>query len=134
VHSVLDVVKWQAHQLVVGPAQEALREARGRALRDDPERSVGRLAGVQIVGLPEDLARQVFGVWSNACYQLVQQRGWLEPRRYSSSTSRGVALARRTAEDPYEVVSALGMGSDWRVGDSVTAPGILRAARPLQAR
>jgi hypothetical protein len=134
VQSVVDVVKWRARQLVVGPAQEALREARGRALRDDPERAVGRLAGVQIDGLPEDLARQVFGVWSNACAQLVQQRGWHEPRHYSPATSRGVVLARRAPEDPYEVVSALGMGSEWRVGEVVTTPGVLRAARPFQAR
>jgi len=26
------------------------------------------------------------------------------------------------------------MGMDWRVGDEVTASGVLRAARPLQAR
>ena len=32
------------------------------------------------------------------------------------------------------LVSALGMGSDWWVGEVVTAPGILRAARPLQTR
>jgi hypothetical protein len=134
VQSVLDVVKWQARQLVVGPAQEALREARGRAVRDDPERAVGRLAGVQLNGLPEDLARQVFGVWSNACFHLVQQRGWHEPRRYSPATSRGVVLARHASEGPYEVVSALGMGSEWRVGESVTASGVLRAARPLQVR
>jgi hypothetical protein len=37
VQSVLDVVKWQTHQLLVGPAQEVVREARGRALRDDPD-------------------------------------------------------------------------------------------------
>src|SRR5919199_1133669 len=129
VQSVLDVVKWQARQLVVGPAQEALREARGRAARDDPERAVGRLAGVQLDRLPEDPAPQVFGVWSNACYQLVQQHGWHEPRRYSPATSRGVVLARRAPEDSYEVVSALGMGPEWRVGEVVTAPGVLRAAR-----
>src|SRR5919202_3898157 len=101
VQSVLDIVRWQAQQLVVGPAQEALREARGRVLRDDPEWAMGRLAGIQMNGLPEDLARQVFGVWSNGCCYLVQQRGWHEPRRYSPATSRGVVLARRTAEGPY---------------------------------
>ena len=134
VQSVLDVVKWQAQQLVVGPAQAALREARGRALRDDPEWAVGRLAGVHMDGLPEDLARQVFGVWSNACHALIRQRGWHEPRRYSPATSRGMVLARRAPEGPFEVVSTLGMGMDWRVGDEVTALGVMRVARLLQAR
>jgi hypothetical protein len=134
VQAVLDIVKWQAQQLVVGPAQEALRETRGRVLRDDPDWAVGRLAAVQIDGLPELLARQVFGVWSNACYALVQQRGWHAPQRYAAATSRGAVLARRTPEGPDEVVSVLGMGPTWRVGDIITDPHILRAARPLQAR
>lgn len=132
--SVMDVVRWQSQQLLVGPAQAALREVRERAYRDDPERAVARVSAVSIEGLPDNLARQVFGVWSNACYHLVRQRGWHEPLRYSPATSRGVVLARRTPEGPYEVVSTLGMGPDWRVGDEVTATGVLRAARPLQAR
>lgn len=134
VQSVLDIIKWQAQQLVVGPAQDALREASGRALRQDPEWAVGRLAGIQMDGLPETLARQVFGVWSNACWHLVQQRGWHEPQRYSPATSRGAVLARRTPESPDEVVSCVGMGPTWHVGDVVTDARILRAARPLQAR
>jgi len=134
VQSVLDIVKWQAQQVVVGPAQEALRETRGRVLRDDPDWALGRLAAVQIDGLPEMLARQVFGVWSNACYALVQQRGWHAPQRYSAATSRGAVLARRAPEGPAEVVSCLGMGPTWHVGDVVTDARILRAARPLQPR
>src|SRR5262249_41402651 len=48
VQSVLDTVRWQALQLVVAPAQTALRDAR-RALREGvPERAIGRLADVQM--------------------------------------------------------------------------------------
>ena len=134
VQSVMDVIRWQSQQVLVGPAQAALRDVRERTYRDDPERAVGRLSGVTIDGLPEALARQVFGVWSNACYQVVQQRGWHAPLRYSSATSRGVVLARREQDSTYEVVSALGMGPEWQAGQPVTAPGVLRAARRLEAR
>jgi hypothetical protein len=131
VQSVLDVVRWRAQQTVVGPAQSALRDIRGRVLRDDPECAIARLADVKIDGLPEELARQVFGVWSNACFQLVQQRGWHEPLRYSVVTSRGAVLVRHTADSPHEVLSALGMGPDWYAGKVVTDEHVLRAARPL---
>jgi hypothetical protein len=80
------------------------------------------------------LARQVFGVWSNACRHLVQQRGWHPPQRYSSATSRGAILARPAPESPDEVVSCLGMRPTWHEGDVVTDPHILRAARPLRPR
>jgi hypothetical protein len=132
VQSVLDTVRWQAQQLVVAPAQTGLREAR-RALRESvPERAIGRLADVQMHGLPDDLARQVFGVWSNACYWFVQQLGWLEPLRYSIVTSRGAVLAKPTAEAPHQVLSALSMGRDWFVGKVVTDAAVLDAARPLR--
>jgi hypothetical protein len=129
--SVLDVVRWRAQQMLVGPAQSALREIRGRVLRDDPQRAIARLADVKIEGLPEDLARQVFGVWSNACFQFVQQRGWHEPLRYSVVTSRGAIMVRHTADSPHEVLSALGMGPEWYAGKVVTDEDLLRAARPL---
>ena len=132
VQSVLDTVRWQAQQLVVASVQTALRVAR-RALRESvPERAIGRPADVQMNGLPDDLARQVFGVWSNACYQFVQEHGWLEPLRYSIVTSRGAVLARPTAEAPHQVLSALGMARDWFVGKVVTDSAVLQAARPLQ--
>jgi hypothetical protein len=132
VQSVLDTVRWQAQQLVVAPAEAALRDAR-RALRESgPERAMGRLADVQMLGLPDDLARQVFGVWSNACYQFVKQQGWLEPLRYSIITSRGAVLAKPTLEAPHQVLSALGMGRDWFVGKVVTDAAVLHAAWPLR--
>jgi CHASE3 domain sensor protein len=55
-------------------------------------------------------------------------------RRVNLGRRDEVGLARRTLQSSYEVVSALGMGAEWRVGDEVTASGVLRASRPLQAR
>jgi hypothetical protein len=129
----LDAAGWQLRRRAVAPAEDALRDVRSRAYRLDPERTMTRLAGVAMDGVPEDLARQLFGIWSDVCLKVVQQRGWHEPLRYAPQTSRGVVLARQTVDGPYEVVSALGL-PDWHVGQVVTSAGVLRAARPLQER
>ena len=84
-----------------------------RPYRDDPEAAVTRLAGVQMDGQPDDLARRVFGLWSNACARLVDQRGWHEP--YPRAPAGGVVFARPTPQGPYEVVSELG-SPDWQAG------------------
>jgi hypothetical protein len=133
IQSVLDAVRWHAQHLRVAPAEDALRDVARRPYRDNPDAAVGRLAAVDVEGLPEDLARRVFGRWSNACFQFVCQSGMLEPRRYSPSTSRGIVFARRTPDGPYEVVSTLGV-SNWRVGEEVNARRIVDASRPLQER
>ncbi len=133
IRRALDTAAWQSRRRVVGPAEEALRDIHTRAYRQDPEQAMRRLATVAVDGLPEELARQLFGVWSDLCLKVVQQRGWVEPRRYAPQTSRGVVLARPAGEEPHQVVSALGL-ADWRVGDVVTAPGVLRSSRPLQER
>ena len=133
IQSVLDAVRWHAQHLRVAPAEEALRDVARRPYRDNPEAAVGRLAAIDIEGLPEDLARRVFGIWSNACFQLIRQSGLYEPRRYSPATSRGVVIARRTPDGPHEVVSSLGL-SGWQVGEEVKAQRIVDASRPLQER
>jgi hypothetical protein len=133
IQSVLDAVRWQAHHLRTAPAEEALSAAVRRPYRDDPEAAVGRLAAVDMQGLPEDLARRIFGVWSKTCLNLVRQSGMHDPRRYSAATSRGVIFARRTPEGPYQVVSALGLDG-WQVGEEVNAERIIDAARPLLDR
>ena len=133
IQSVLDAVRWHAQHLRVAPAEEALRDVVRRPYRDNPEAAVGRLAAVDMQGLPEDLARRVFGLWSNACFLLIRQAGMYEPRRYSPATSRGVVIARRTPDGPHEVVSSLGL-SGWQVGEEVKAQRIVDASRPLQER
>jgi hypothetical protein len=133
VRSVLEAVRWQAHHLRVAPAEEALSDVSRRPYRDNPEAAVARLAAVDMHELPEDLARRVFGLWSNNCSKLVRHAGMHEPRRYSPATSRGMVMARRTPDGPYEVVSALGLPG-WPVGEEVTAQRIIDAARPLQER
>jgi hypothetical protein len=133
IRSVLEAVRWQAHHLRVAPAEEALGDVSRRRYRDNPEAAVARLATVDMHELPEDLARRVFGLWSNNCSKLVRQAGMDEPRRYSPATSRGMVMARRAPDGPYQVVSALGLPG-WPVGEEVTAQRIIDAARPLQER
>jgi hypothetical protein len=133
IKSVLEAVRWQAHHLRVAPAEEALSDVSRRPYRDNPEAAVARLSAVDMRELPEDLARRIFGLWSNNCLKLVRQSGMHEPRRYSPATSRGVVIARRTPDGPYEVVSALDLPG-WPVGEEVTAQRIIDAARPLQER
>jgi len=133
IQSVLDAVRWHAQHLRVAPAEEALRIVMRRDYRDNPEAAIGRLAAIDMEGLPDELARRVFGLWSNRCLQLVRQSGMFDPRRYAPATSRGVVFARRTADGPHEVVSALGLPG-WQAGDEVKAQGIVEAARPLKDR
>jgi len=133
IQSVLDAVRWHAQHLRVGPAEQALQIVMRRDYRDNPEAAIGRLAAIDMQGLPDELARRVFGLWSNRCLQLVRQSGMFDPRRYAPATSRGVVFARRTADGPYEVVSALGLPG-WQAGDEVKAQGIVEAARPLKDR
>ncbi len=109
---------------------EAERVVR-RPYRDDPGAVMARLADLNTENLPEDLARRVFGLWSNACYLVVQQRGWLEPKRYAQLTSRGMVHARPTSDGPATTVSSLGM-PEWRPGDVVDDKRVLRASRPVE--
>jgi hypothetical protein len=84
-------------------------------------------------GLPEDLARRVFGVWSHNCLKLVRQSGLSDPRRHSPAVSRGMVFARRTPDGPYAVVSVLALDG-WKAGDEVSDKRIIGASRQLQDR
>jgi hypothetical protein len=126
-----DTLRWRLRQRLVAPAETALQEVVRRPYRDDPEAVMARLANLNTETLPEDLARRVFGLWSNACYLVVQQRGWLEPKRHAPLTSRGMVHARPTSDGPATTVSSLGM-PEWRPGDVVDDKRVLRASRPLE--
>lgn len=92
---------------------------------------MGRLAALDVDGLPDPLSRQVFGEWARACARLCRERGLVEPLRYAPDPGRGAVIARESPDGSYVVVSALGMGPGWQVG-SVVAERQVRRARPLR--
>jgi hypothetical protein len=117
----VDIVQWRLRNWLTAPAEAALRDVSRRPLRNDAEAALARLAELRTSGLPNDLARRVFGLWSNASYRVVQQRGWHEPRREAPHTSRGAVWARPEPGGPYEVVSSLD-DPNWRPGQLVPEP------------
>jgi hypothetical protein len=133
IRSSLDAVRWQMQHLRAAPAENALNAVLRRPYRDDPRAAVDCLAALDMHGLPEQLARRVFGVWSRICLTLVRQKSMHDPRRHSSETSRGLIFARHTPETAYMVVSALGQ-SGWQVGDEIKDQRIIDASRPLTDR
>ena len=111
-------------------ADEALWAAR-REFRRDPTAALTRLESLDVDGLPEALSRQIFGTWARACARLCQERQMDRPLRYAPDPGRGVVMAHQTTTDTYVVVSALGMGDGWHVGD-VVSQRIVERARPLR--
>jgi hypothetical protein len=126
-----DALRWRLGQRLIAPAENALQAVVRRPYRDDPEAAVHLLADICMDNLPEDLGRRIFGLWSNACYRLVELRGWHDPKRHAPFTSRGMVIARPTPEGPDTIVSSLGM-PEWRPDDLVTDVRVLRASRPLK--
>ena len=116
----------------VAAAEEALWAAR-REHRHQPAEAVARLSALDVAGLPQPLAGQVFGEWARACARLCHERGIAAPLRYAPDPGRGAVLAPREAGEGYAVVSALGMDEHWRPG-SVVGAGQARGARPLRSR
>ena len=114
----------------VDAVEATLWEAR-REYRRDPAIAVAQLEMLDVDGLPEPLACQVFGEWARACSRLCRERDFVEPLRYAPDPGRGAVLARETPGGAYIVVSALGMGSDWQAGSTVTERQV-RRARPLR--
>jgi hypothetical protein len=110
--------------------EKTVWEAR-RVYRHDPTAAVTQLESLDIDGLPESLAREVFGEWARACSRLCRERGIAEPLRYAPDPGRGAVLARESPDGAYVVVSALGMGPDWQAGSAVSERQV-RRARPLR--
>ena len=128
--SLLNMIIQREVAVKVTAAEDALWLAR-RAWRRDPEAAVSQLAALDVVGLPEDVGRQVFGTWAQACARLCRQRGFGEPLRYAPNPGCGAVLAREQPGAPYTVVSALGLDVDWQPGTPVGERQVQRA-RPLR--
>lgn len=128
--SLMEIMRRRELAVKVSAAEDALWLAR-REQRRDPTAAVARLETVEVDGLPEELARQVFGEWARACSRLCKTRGLLEPLRYAPDPGRGAVIAREGPGEAYVVVSALGLGLTWQQGSAV-GERQARRARPLR--
>jgi hypothetical protein len=97
--------------------------------RQDAASALARLEGLDVDGLPEPLAKQVFGGWARVCAWRCRELG-LEPLRFAPFPGRGAVIARESADAPYTVFSALGMGPRWSKGSMVSDSAVDRS-RPL---
>ena len=104
-------------------AEAALAGAR-RLHRREPARAIELIEGVELDGLPEEVARHLYGCWLAACRRL----GLLAAIHYRAGSLRGAVLIP-TADGRWEVISALGLRR-WERGRTF-APRALRGARPL---
>jgi len=130
VASLKTIIAQREVSVKVAAAEEAIWEAR-RVYRHDPSTAVARLETLDVDGIPEQLARHVFGEWARACSRLCREQGLDEPLRYAPDPGRGAIIAPSGADGGYVVVSSLGMGGGWQRGSSVGDRQV-RRARPLR--
>ncbi len=104
-------------------AEAALAEAR-RLHRREPARAIEVLEKAPLDGVPEELARHLYGCWLTACRRL----GLLAAIHYRAGPCRGAVLMP-ALDGRWEVVTALGL-SRWERGRRF-APRALRGARAL---
>ena len=130
VASLNSIVSQRELTVKVDAAEEVLWTAR-RSHRRDPAEAVAILATIDVQGLPEPLARQVFGEWARACARLCREREIAEPLRYAPDPGRGAIIARETPDGAYVVISALSMGPAWETGKAVDDRQV-RRAHPLR--
>jgi hypothetical protein len=103
--------------------EEALREAR-RLHRREPRQALDRLETLDLNGMPEELVRQVYGCWLDACRRLKLD----DAVHYSPAFGKGAVLTPE-GDERLEVVSAIGL-QRWRAGAHFSSSG-LRGVRPL---
>jgi len=128
--SLVESMRRQELLVKVNAAEEVLWLSR-REGRRDPAPAVEHLEALDVDGLPDELSRQVFGEWARACSRICRERGLFEPLRYAPDPGRGAVIARGAPDDPYVVISALGLGPAWQKGSPVSERE-LRRARPLR--
>src|SRR5581483_234773 len=130
VASLSEIIARRELTVKVNAAENAIRAAR-REYRHDPVAAVARLTALEIDGLPDALARQVFGEWARTCSRICRDRMLIDPLRYAPDPGRGAILAREREGAPYTVVSALGMDGPWQPGGAVPER-LIQRARPLR--
>jgi len=100
-----------------------LRDAR-RIHRREPVAALTLLEPLALEGLPEELARHLYGLWLTVCRRF----GLLAAIHYRAGAGRGAVLIPAPDGD-WEVVSAIGLRR-WPRGRRLAASA-LRGARPL---
>ena len=120
--SSVEKIRRRAWAVKTARAEEALRQAR-RGYRRQPREAVALLEPLDLIGVPEALARQVYGCWLDACRRL----GLEGAVHYSPSFGKGAVLVPAT-DDRLEVVSAIGLPR-WSAGCRFSRVA-LKGARP----
>jgi len=123
VTSSIDKIRRRVWAVKTARAEEALRQAR-RIYRRQPREAIALLEPLDLTGVPETLARQVYGCWLQACRRL----GLDQAVHYAPAFGRGAVLAP-TTDDRLEVISAIGLPR-WPAGRRLSRAA-LKGARPL---
>ena len=118
-----ETLRNRARIVKVQMAESALREAR-RLHRHEPVAALDLIEPIDLDGLPDDLARHLYGLWLTACRRI----GLLAAIHYRTGFGHGAVLIP-TADGCWEVISAIGLRR-WERGRRF-APQSLRGARPL---
>jgi len=118
-----ETLRKRAAAVKIEVAEQALREGR-RLHRREPVAALDLLEPLDLEGLPEELARHLYGLWLTACRRI----GLLAAVHYRTGFGRGAVLMP-TTDGQYEVVSAIGLRR-WERGRRF-GPQALRGARPL---
>lgn len=121
--SSIEKIRRQAWAVKTAQAEQALRQAR-RVYRCQPKEAVAFLEPLDLIGVPEALARQVYGCWLQACRRLPLE----EAVHYSPAFAKGAVLVPAT-DNRLEVVSAIGLPR-WSAGHRFSRVA-LKGARPL---
>ncbi|MPZ50837.1 MAG: hypothetical protein GEU75_16320 [Dehalococcoidia bacterium] len=122
--SCLENVRRRAWAVKTVEVESAVREAR-RLFRREPHQALAILDDIDLADMPEELVRQVYGCWLQACRRLKLEGA----THYSPAMGKGAVLV--PADDGrLEVVSAIGLPR-WKAGCRFSASA-LKGARPLR--
>jgi TorA maturation chaperone TorD len=121
--SCIDRIRRQEWAVKTQRLEEALRRAR-RLVRREPREAIDLLGSLDLIGMPDALVRQVYGLWLSAC----RSAGFDSALHYTAAFGRGAVLTP-TGDNGLEVVSAIGL-PHWRPGRRLSQAA-LKGAHPL---